>query len=56
MEDAPETTVVHVRGINRDLWRRLRLLALRRDVTLVALLDTALGEWLALQEQQEKED
>lgn len=37
---------INVRGVDGDLWRRLRAAAVMRGVSLGALLNQIIGEWL----------
>jgi|KBSMisStaDraftv2_1062788.scaffolds.fasta_scaffold720951_3 hypothetical protein len=41
---------VNVRGVDGDLWRQLRSVAVMRGVPLGALLNQIVREWLAAQE------
>ena len=36
----------HIRGIPADLWQRAKLVAVRREITLGAVITEALREWL----------
>lgn len=40
-------TDINVRGIDADLWRRLRAAAVMRDVSLGTLLNQIIRQWLA---------
>jgi len=40
---------VNIRGIDAELWRRLRMVAVGRGVSLGALLNQIIAEWLTTQ-------
>lgn len=41
------TTAPKIRGIDGDLWQRLRIAALTRRLSMGALLNLIIREWLA---------
>lgn len=55
MAPPPDTVEVHLRGINRETWIRLRTAAITRRIPLVALVNDVLGDWVARQEKEEQQ-
>ena len=45
----------HIRGIPFDVWQRVKLAAVRREMTLGAVITEALREWLDRQPKEASE-